>query len=82
MSFSSPTRRDVVAALLAAPAAGLAASPEEWTLEQASQQIRANKISPVELTSACLDRIRKFNPKLNAFITVTAEQALSQARAL
>ena len=82
MSPSSPTRREVVAALLAAPVAGLAAAPTQWTLQQASGQIRAKKISPVELTRACLDRIQLLNPRLNAFITVMAEQALAQARAL
>jgi aspartyl-tRNA(Asn)/glutamyl-tRNA(Gln) amidotransferase subunit A len=75
-------RREAFAALLAAPAAALAASPTEWTLLEASQQIRAKKISPVELTRACLDRIALLNPQLNAFITVMAEQALEQARAL
>ena len=37
-------------------------------------------VSPVELTSECLARIEKLNPELNAFITVTAESALAQAR--
>jgi hypothetical protein len=82
MSPSSPTRREALAAFFAAPVAGLAASPTQWTLEQASQQIRAKKISPVELTRACLDRIEVLNPRLNAFITVMAERALAQARAL
>jgi aspartyl-tRNA(Asn)/glutamyl-tRNA(Gln) amidotransferase subunit A len=82
MPPSSFTRREGLAALLAAPVAGLAASPTEWTLLEASQQIRAKKISPVELTRACLDRIGLSNPRLNAFITVMAEQALGQARAL
>jgi aspartyl-tRNA(Asn)/glutamyl-tRNA(Gln) amidotransferase subunit A len=82
MSLSSPTRREVLAALLAAPVASLAASPPQWTLQQASEQIRAKKISPVELTRACLDRIALLNPRLNAFITVMTEQALIQARAL
>jgi aspartyl-tRNA(Asn)/glutamyl-tRNA(Gln) amidotransferase subunit A len=82
MSFSSPTRREALAALLAVPVAGLAASPPQWTLQQASEQIRAKKISPVELTRTCLDRIELLNPRLNAFITVMAEQALAQARAL
>jgi len=82
MSIASPTRREVLAVLLAAPVASLAASPAQWTLRQASEQIRAKKISPVELTRGCLDRIELLNPRLNAFITVMTEQALAQARAL
>src|SRR5690606_36948845 len=35
--------------------------------------------SPVEVTRAFLDRIEDLNPKLNAFITVTAEHALERA---
>jgi aspartyl-tRNA(Asn)/glutamyl-tRNA(Gln) amidotransferase subunit A len=52
------------------------------TLKQASDRIRAKKVSPVELTQACLDNIKTFNPKTNAWITVMKEQALAQARAL
>lgn len=37
-------------------------------------------MSPVEVTTACLARIEKLNPILNAFIAVTAESALEQAR--
>ena len=43
--------------------------------------LRRKEVSPVELTRACLDRIEKLNPALNAFITVTAESALAEARA-
>jgi aspartyl-tRNA(Asn)/glutamyl-tRNA(Gln) amidotransferase subunit A len=49
------------------------------TLQQASQLVRKKCVTPVELTRACLERIERLNPKLNAFITVTAEQALAQA---
>ncbi len=42
--------------------------------------LRNASVSPVELTTECLARIEKLNPKLNAFITVTAESALAQAR--
>src|ERR1700678_2791670 len=82
MSLASPTRREALATLLAVPVAGLAATPPQWTLQQASEQIRAKKISPVELTRTCLDRIQLLNPRLNAFITVMADQALAQARTL
>lgn len=50
------------------------------TLSQAAQQIRTRQISPLELTRHFLSRIERLNPSLNAFITVTGELALSQAR--
>ncbi len=56
--------------------------PFFWTLRQASEALRARKISSAELTQACLDRIHTFNPKTNAWITVMREQALVQAKAL
>jgi aspartyl-tRNA(Asn)/glutamyl-tRNA(Gln) amidotransferase subunit A len=56
--------------------------PVYWTLRQASESLRARKISAVELTQACLARIQTFNPKIDAWITVMREQALAQAKAL
>ena len=53
----------------------------QLSLGEASELIRSRKISPVELTRACLSRIDRLNGKLNAFITVTADVALAQARA-
>ncbi|MFI5117724.1 MAG: amidase [Terriglobales bacterium] len=50
------------------------------TLTEAAEQIRTRQLSPLELTRACLARIERLNPPLNAFITVTAELALEQAR--
>jgi aspartyl-tRNA(Asn)/glutamyl-tRNA(Gln) amidotransferase subunit A len=50
------------------------------TLSEASELVRAGNVSPVELTEVCLRRIESLNPTLNAFITVTAESALAQAR--
>src|SRR5438105_15698100 len=50
------------------------------TLSEASQLVHAKKISPVELTRACLDRIEQLDPKLNAFIIVTADSALHESR--
>jgi aspartyl-tRNA(Asn)/glutamyl-tRNA(Gln) amidotransferase subunit A len=58
------------------------ASDATWlSLSEASRLIRDKKVSPVELTQGCLQRIERLNPKLNAFITVTAESALAQAHA-
>jgi aspartyl-tRNA(Asn)/glutamyl-tRNA(Gln) amidotransferase subunit A len=51
------------------------------TIVELSPRLRRKDVSPVELTRACLDRIEKLNPVLNAFITVTAESALAEARA-
>ncbi|HEX3093934.1 MAG TPA: amidase, partial [Candidatus Angelobacter sp.] len=57
------------------------ASDATWlSITEASRLIRDKKVSPVELTQSCLKRIERLNPKLNAFITVTAESALAQAR--
>jgi len=50
------------------------------SIREAGDLVRRRVISPVELTRACLQRIERLNPVLNAFITVTAEQAMAQAR--
>ncbi len=50
------------------------------SIQQIGELLRRGSISPVELTSECLARIEKLNPRLNAFITVTSESALAQAR--
>jgi len=50
------------------------------SLVEAGAQLRNGKLSSVELTRQCLDRIVRLNPALNAFITVTADLALEQAR--
>jgi aspartyl-tRNA(Asn)/glutamyl-tRNA(Gln) amidotransferase subunit A len=50
------------------------------TIEAIAPLIRKKKISPVELTELMLRRIERLNPRLNAFITVTAELAMKQAR--
>ena len=50
------------------------------TLSDASDLLRAHKVTSVDLTSACLTRIARLNPELNAFITVTADRAMADAR--
>ena len=82
------SRRGFLASSLGAAAiarfAGAAASSElcALTLKQASDGIRSKKVSPVELTEACLDSIKTWNPKINAWITVMREKALAQAKTL
>jgi aspartyl-tRNA(Asn)/glutamyl-tRNA(Gln) amidotransferase subunit A len=52
----------------------------QLTIQQASRLLRANELSAFELTQACLARIDQLTPALSAFITVTAESALEEAR--
>lgn len=51
-------------------------------LSEASSRIAARTVTSSELTAACLERIRVYNPKLDAFITVLAEQAMARAQVL
>ena len=55
-------------------------STTDLTIAQAAKLIAARKLSPVELAHAHLCRIQTFDPQINAFITVTSELALKQAR--
>jgi aspartyl-tRNA(Asn)/glutamyl-tRNA(Gln) amidotransferase subunit A len=50
------------------------------TISEIYPRVRNREISPVEITQNCLSRIEKLNPAVNAFITVMAESALSEAR--
>src|ERR1700746_3614740 len=54
--------------------------PTLETIVDLAPRLRRKEVSPVEVTRSCLDRIEKLNPTLNAFITVTAESALAEAR--
>jgi aspartyl-tRNA(Asn)/glutamyl-tRNA(Gln) amidotransferase subunit A len=54
----------------------------DLSLTEASARIRQRTVTPTNLTEACLARIEKYNPQLNAFITVMKDQALAQARDL
>jgi len=51
------------------------------TIAEAAALIAAKKLSPVELTGICLDRIKKLNPTLHAFLLVTEDRALEDAKA-
>jgi aspartyl-tRNA(Asn)/glutamyl-tRNA(Gln) amidotransferase subunit A len=51
------------------------------SVRELGDQMRARKISPVELTESYLARSESLGPKLNAYATITRELALKQARA-
>ncbi|MFI9551670.1 amidase [Nonomuraea endophytica] len=52
------------------------------TATEMSRLLRAREISAVELLQAHLDRIEQVNPRVNAIVTLAAEQAMVTARAL
>jgi aspartyl-tRNA(Asn)/glutamyl-tRNA(Gln) amidotransferase subunit A len=53
----------------------------DLTIAQAQAGLEAKQFSAVELTEAHLLGIGALNPRLNAFLTVTADQARNQAKA-
>lgn len=50
------------------------------SIRELHQQLTQKKRSAVEIVQESLDRIQKLEPKLHSFLTVTAEQALEQAK--
>ena len=50
------------------------------SIADAAKLIAKRQLSPVELTQAYVERIRKFDHQINAFITNTFERALQDAR--
>lgn len=52
------------------------------TIGEARQALRARTVSSVELTRQAVACIERLNPRLNAFVTITAESALERARQL
>ncbi len=55
-------------------------SLQQLTAAELGRAIKAGECSSVEATELSLARIAQANPALNAFITVTAERALADAR--
>lgn len=51
------------------------------SVAEAHDAFRRRQLSPVELTRACLERIARLDDTLHAFIAVTEERALADARA-
>jgi aspartyl-tRNA(Asn)/glutamyl-tRNA(Gln) amidotransferase subunit A len=51
------------------------------TIAEAARLIAAKRLSPVELTCACLERVHSLDQQLHAFVHLTEERALTEARA-
>jgi aspartyl-tRNA(Asn)/glutamyl-tRNA(Gln) amidotransferase subunit A len=56
-------------------------APEFLSIEEAGRLLRRREISPVELVNAALEQISRWNPRLNAFLTIVANDAQREARA-
>ncbi len=52
----------------------------DLTLTDALARLRSGEINAVELTLAHLERIERVEPKVRAYLTVTADKALGQAK--
>ena len=50
-------------------------------MTEAASLIAARKLSPLELTDACITRAERLDPKLNAFFTRTFDSARQEAKA-
>ena len=50
------------------------------TIAEAARQIERKQLSPVELTTALIRRTEALDPQLNAYLLLTADRALDQAR--
>jgi aspartyl-tRNA(Asn)/glutamyl-tRNA(Gln) amidotransferase subunit A len=55
-------------------------APVFLSIEEAGRLLRKRELSPVELVDAALARIERWNPGLNAFLTIVAENARRKAR--
>lgn len=54
-------------------------NPNELTIKLAYQGLKKGEFTSVELTKACLQRIKERNKEINAFITVCEKEALQEA---
>ena len=52
---------------------------EQMTIAEMRRELQAGRVTAVELTRACLERVEATDEQLNAFITVCAEEALAAA---
>src|SRR5260370_34177969 len=59
----------------------ISTEPALLSLTSVAQAIAAKRLSSREVTQSCLDRIAQWQPRLNAFMAIEAEQALASADA-
>jgi aspartyl-tRNA(Asn)/glutamyl-tRNA(Gln) amidotransferase subunit A len=59
-----------------------ATEPALLSLTEVAQSIARRQVSSREVTQSCLDRIAQWQPLLNAFMAIEAEQALAAADAV
>ncbi len=52
----------------------------QLTITEAREGLKTKKFSSVELTKACLEKIKQVEPAINAFVTVCEEEALKAAK--
>src|SRR3989344_4441245 len=52
----------------------------ELTIKEAKEGLTSKKFSSLELVTACLERIKELNPKLNAYLTVCEDDAIDVAK--
>jgi Asp-tRNA(Asn)/Glu-tRNA(Gln) amidotransferase A subunit family amidase len=79
------TRRDFLATTAGSIASSAFGQTQDLTalsMKKAADLVRSKAASPTELTQACLKRIQKYDRSINAFITITGEGALAEARTL
>lgn len=55
--------------------------PGYWSIADVARAFRARTLSPLDLTLNLLERIEQLDPALHAFVTVTPDRALRDARA-
>ena len=53
-----------------------------WTIHQAAEQIRARKLTPVDLLDQCLARVDQLESKIRAWVFVARDEARQQAERL
>jgi aspartyl-tRNA(Asn)/glutamyl-tRNA(Gln) amidotransferase subunit A len=81
LAFNPATQASATAAVQSAGAAARGGVDlPSLTIAEAGQRIASRQLSPVELIQGFLARAEDLNPRVGAFITITAEHAMDAAR--